>query len=236
MIAAPSLAPNLHAKVTTRDMPGASVGPYARFNLGTHVGDDPAAVAANRAALIEAARLPSPPRYLRQVHGTSVARFDATRGGEPEADAAVTATPGVVLAILTADCLPVLFAARDGSVIGAAHAGWRGLAAGVLERTLEAMAASDVVAYIGPAIGRAAYEVGEEVRRSMGADAGFAFESTRPGHHLCDLAAIAEWRLRAAGVRDVTQSRLCTNADARFYSHRRGDAGRFASLAWIERG
>src|SRR5690606_24862470 len=128
-------------------------------------GDDPAVVARNRAELAERAGLPSPPCWLRQVHGTRVLRLDAPSGDEPEADAAVTAAPGVVLTILTADCLPVAFAARDGSDVGVAHAGWRGLAAGVLERTVAAMRAApgDIVAWFGPAAGPGAYEVGEEV-------------------------------------------------------------------------
>ena len=153
----------VRALTTTRHGLGVSRPPFDAFNLGTRCGDDPAAVTENRRQLDAALRLPSPPRWLRQVHGIAVVPepgFD-----EPEADAAVTAEAGVVLAILTADCLPVVFAARDGREIAAAHAGWRGLANGVLETTLAAMRtpAREVIAWLGPAAGPQAYEIGEEV-------------------------------------------------------------------------
>lgn len=231
----------VHAAVTTRDGPGVSQPPFGRFNLGMRTGDDVNAVRSNRGALRQSLDLPSEPRWLRQVHGTVVAELGPLPGrDEPEADAAVSHVPGTVLAVLTADCLPVLFCARDGSAIGVAHAGWRGLAAGVLEETVEQMQqpAAGLIAWIGPCIGAASYEVGEEVRKAFVAhDAGAtaAFEATRPGHWLCDLAALARQRLQAAGVTRIHGGGFDTRADMRFYSYRREGAqsGRFASLIWL---
>jgi len=234
----------VHAAVTTRHGPGVSAPPFARFNLGLRNGDQPAAVATNRGALQEALGLPSAPRWLRQVHGTDVAELGPLPGDhEPVADAAVSHVPGTVLAILTADCLPVLFCADDGSEIAAAHAGWRGLAAGVLEATLAHMHAPRrrVMAWLGPCIGAASYEVGEEVRAAFvahDAAAAAGFAPTRPGHWHCDLAVLARQRLHAAGVARVSGGGFDTLADARFYSYRRDAAGsgRFASLVWLDTG
>jgi polyphenol oxidase len=222
---------------------GESLPPFDAFNLGARCGDDPAAVAHNRAALGWVGELPAPPHWLRQVHGTGVARIahpEPASAEEPVADAAVTDVAGVVLAILTADCLPVLFCAADGGEVGAAHAGWRGLAAGVLEHTVAAMhtPAAGLLAWLGPAAGPAAYEVGEEVRAAfvdIDAGAAAAFAPTRPGHFLCDLYALARRRLGALGVARVSGGQHCTIRDAaRFYSHRRdGRSGRMASLIWI---
>jgi YfiH family protein len=230
--------------------------PFDAFNLGNSRaadGDDPAAVAANRAALVKLAGLPSAPHWLRQVHGTGVVRFDQSlpvadsagerlrMGSEPEADAAVTGEPGVVLAILTADCLPVVFAARDGSEVGAAHAGWRGLAAGVLERTVAAMHTrpADLLAWLGPAAGPQAYEVGAEVYEAFAgsdASAARAFTVTRPGHWHVDLYALARQRLQATGMAagSISGGGLCTISDPRrFYSHRRdARTGRLATVIW----
>lgn len=232
---------------TLRHGAGASRAPFDRFNLGNRSspeGDDPAVVEANRRELAERLGLPSAPRWLRQVHGTGVLRFAHDEAGpEPEADAAVTSTPGVVLAILTADCLPVLFAARDGSEVAGAHAGWRGLAGGVLEATLAAMhtPASEVVAWLGPAAGPQQYEVGVEVYDAFVApdwSCGAAFSSTRPGHWRVDLYALARRRLELAGVAPtaIHGGGLCTIGDAgRFFSHRRDRrSGRMATLVWIE--
>jgi YfiH family protein len=230
--------------VTTRRLPGCSQPPFDAFNLGLRNGEAPATAAANRALLLRAFDLPSPPLWLRQVHGTSVVDADAlARGaalaGEPEADAAITRAPGCVLAVLTADCLPVLLCADDGSAVGAAHAGWRGLAAGVLERAIAAVGTEPgrLLAWLGPAIGPASYEVGEEVRAAFAAhDAGSiaAFVPTRPGHWQCDLYALARRRLAAAGVTQVAGGGFDTFADGRFYSHRRDAVtGRFATLIWL---
>ncbi|MDX3905300.1 MAG: peptidoglycan editing factor PgeF [Pigmentiphaga sp.] len=224
---------------------GVSSGRYASLNLGTHVGDAPEAVAENRARL--QALLPSSPFWLEQVHGTHVADADQPAAHQP-ADAAVTRTPGRVLAVMTADCLPVVIAAPAAGVLAVAHAGWRGLAAGVLENTVAAMAlppGAVLRAWVGPAIGKEAFEVGDEVRA--------AFASTCPpptGAFLpagtcdaaglpkwrADLPALAEQRLRTAGVEVVVHSGLCTVADNhRFYSYRKeGATGRFATLAWLE--
>jgi polyphenol oxidase len=232
---------NLGAAVSTRLGPGSSAPPYDRLNLGLRSGDDPAAVAANRAALSIALALPASPLWLRQVHGTDVADAADTvaQSEEPVADAAVARGPGRALAILTADCLPVLFASSDGGTIGAAHAGWRGLAAGVLENTVARMDVqpASVVAWLGPAIGGPSYEVGGEVRAAfVDSDAGAeeAFTPTRPGHWLCDLYTLARRKLASAGVTRVYGGGFDTFRDERLYSYRRdGSAsGRFASLVW----
>ena len=236
----------IRAAVTLRQGAGCSAAPFDRFNLGSRCGDDPAAVAANREELVRIAGLPSPPAWLRQVHGTGVIRVrqpPAPGEDEPEGDAAVTATPGVVLAILTADCLPVLLCDRDGSRVGAAHAGWRGLATGVLEATVAAMGAApgSLMAWLGPAAGPERYEIGTEVRDAFLvhdlASAG-AFTATRPGHWHVDLYTLARQRLLAAGLPPgaIHGGGLCTISDeARFFSHRRdGRGGRIATLAWID--
>ena len=231
----------VHATITTRLGPGISAPPFDRFNLGLRSGDSIGAVEANRGALQQALRLPSAPRWLRQVHGVNVAELGPLPSAdEPQADAAVSHIPGTVLSILTADCLPVLFCADDGSEIGAAHAGWRGLAGGVLEATLSQLQTPPprLLAWLGPCIGAASYEVGEEVRSAFvasDADAVGCFAATRAGHWLCDLATLARRRLQAAGVRRIHGGGLDTLADARFYSYRRDGArsGRFASLIWL---
>ncbi len=233
--------PQVHAAITTRMGPGISAPPFERFNLGLRSGDVVDAVQVNRGALQQALGLPSAPRWLRQVHGVNVAQLGPLPGvDEPQADAAVSHIPATVLAILTADCLPVLFCADDGREIGAAHAGWRGLAAGVLEATLTQLETppNRVLAWLGPCIGAASYEVGEEVRDAFVASAAGAadcFAPTRPGHWLVDLAALARRRLQAAGVQRIHGGSFDTLADSRFYSYRRDGArsGRFASLIWL---
>ena len=233
--------PRVRALVTTRQAKaGASDGPYARFNLGTHVGDDPTHVLGNRARL--RAALPQEPRWMNQVHGVAV--FDADRPNTdslPEADAAVTREPGTVLAIMTADCLPVLLCDRRAEVVAVAHAGWRGLAAGVIENALDSMrvSAANVVAWLGPAIGPDAYEVGTDVVEAfVRADEGAAesFRAKGGGKYLADLYGLARRRLSRAGVGSVTGGGFCTYREAdRFYSYRRdGRTGRMASLVWIE--
>lgn len=239
--------PGVHAFTTLRHGLGASQPPFDSFNLGNFTaadGDDPATVQRNRAQLIERAQLPSAPHWLKQVHGVDVVRCDAVTLGDeaPIADASVTSTPGVVLAILTADCLPVVFAADDGREVAAAHAGWRGLAAGVLEATVASMRtpADRIVAWLGPAAGPQAYEIGEEVYRAF-VDRDFevitAFAATRPGHWRVDLYALARLRLAQAGVRRVHGGGLCTISDPqRFFSHRRdARTGRLATLVWFGR-
>lgn len=232
----------VHAAITTREGPGVSQPPFGRFNLGLRSGEDEQIVRSNRTALRQSLALPAEPRWLRQVHGTTVAELGPLPSvDEPEADAAVSHLPGTVLAILTADCLPVLFCTDDGTGIGAAHAGWRGLAAGVLEETVEQMQrpAANLFAWLGPCIGASSYEVGEEVRKAFlrhDAAAASAFAPTRPGHWLCDLTTLARQRLQAAGVTCIYGGGFDTRTDERFYSYRREGArsGRFASLIWLD--
>ena len=182
--------------------------------------------------------LPGEPAWLKQVHGTTVVA--AGERERPEADAAFARVPARVCAVMAADCMPVLFADEAGSVVAAAHAGWRGLCAGILERTVEAMgvAPPSVHAWMGPAIGPRAYEVGDEVRDAYlkaDADAAAAFTATRPGHWLLDLYAVAKQRLSAAGVQHVHGGGFCTLTDeGRFFSYRRdGTMQRMAALIWI---
>jgi len=200
-------------------------------------------VAGNRERLRAVLKLPGEPCWLRQVHGTEVATLAAAPARIPEADGAVTGTPGVVLAVLTADCLPVLACSRDGRQVGVFHAGWRGLLAGILERGVAAMrvAPEEILIYLGPAIGPEHFEVGPEVRAAfLAADAGAA-EAFRRGsgdRWLANIYALARRRLRRAGVRAIFGGDLCTVADpARYFSYRRdGVTGRMASLIWKEGG
>ena len=232
-----ALPDGVHAAVTTR-LDGAGQGAFAAFNLADHVGDDPVAVATNRAHLIERLQLPAEPSWLEQVHGTTVVA--AEEGPGQTGDAVVARAPGAVCAVLTADCLPVLFSDTSGRVVAAAHAGWRGLAAGVLEETIAAMAVdpATIRAWLGPAIGPDAFAVGEEVRAAFIAHdpaAAEAFHVTAEGALHGDLWLLARQRLTAAGVATITGGGLCTVADPqRFYSHRRdnGVTGRMASLIW----
>lgn len=242
--------PGVQAFTTLRRGAGGSQPPFDSFNMGNRSsaeGDDPRQVQRNRDELQRLAGLPSAPHWLRQVHGTGVLRFDAppvAQGvdAEPVADAAVTAVPGVVLAILTADCLPAVFAARDGSEVAAAHAGWRGLADGMLEATLAAMRtpAAEVVAWLGPAAGPAHYEIGADVHDAFlahSAEAEAAFAATRPGHWRVDLYALARQRLQAAGMAAaaIHGGDQCTISDpSRWFSHRRDRrSGRMATLVWM---
>lgn len=248
-IGADWLAPSgVRALTTTRRLPGASLPPYDCCNLGTRSGDEPVIVERNRRQLIETLDLPSAPVWLKQVHATHVLSVErplmtpSDVESEPEADGAIARSGGIVLAVLSADCLPVAFSAADGSVIGVAHAGWRGLSAGVLERTIAAMAVESrqLLAWLGPAIGPDSYEVGEEVRSAfLDADAGVAtaFAPTRPGHWRCDLYALARHRLEQVGVSRVYGGGFDTFGDAeRFYSYRRDGvrSGRQAILIWRE--
>ena len=223
---------------------GQSAAPYASLNLGDHVGDEPDIVARNRAQLRTTLQLPSEPLWLQQVHGTIVCDADAMDGsavprvGGP-ADAAITRATGRVLAILVADCMPVLFASAEGDVLGAAHAGWRGLSAGVLEATVGAMRVdpAGIHAWLGPAIGTGHFEVGADVRAAFmahDARAEQAFIPNARGRWQCDLAMLARARLGALGVTRIAAARVCTFADpARCFSYRRdGRTGRMAALIW----
>jgi len=230
---------NVRALQTTRNG-GVSGAPWDSFNLGDHVGDDPAAVVANRAKL--ALRLPAEPCWLTQVHGTVA--VDAEKMPKIKtADASFARQPGHVCVVMTADCLPVLFCDRQGTVVAAAHAGWRGLLAGVLESTVAAMRvpSGDLLAWLGPAIGPRCFEVGDEVRRAfVAADsaASLAFMPGAPGKWLCDIYLLARQRLRALGLCSVSGGGACTVSESeRYFSYRRdGVTGRMASLIWLDNG
>jgi YfiH family protein len=230
-------APNVKAFVTTR-AGGSSAGAYAGLNLGLRTGDDPGAVEANRQRL--RAALPAEPRWLRQVHGCSVVEAE-TVADAPEADAAIARAPNTVCAVLVADCIPVLLADRAGTAVAVAHAGWRGLAGGVVARVVERMAAapSDLLAYLGPGIGPDAFEVGADVREAFLADdpgAARAFRPGAPGKWMADLFLLARERLRRCGVTHIYGGGLCTHSDPRrFYSYRRDrTTGRMAAVIWRE--
>lgn len=238
----------IQAFCTTR-LGGVSKPPFASLNLGLNAGDDSVAVLQNRSIL--RSNLPNEPVWLKQIHGIAVSTT-ATRGlqidGPFEADAAVTNIPNEVLAILTADCMPVLFASKSGDVIGAAHAGWRGLSGGVLEHTIQEMIAlspglspKEIVAWMGPAIGPTAFEVGVDVLQAFsGQDQSLlskAFKpiSERPGKYLASLYLLARERMRIAGIEQIAGGDFCTfNDPENFFSYRRDkETGRFASLIWI---
>ena len=228
--------------ITTREG-GCSPAPWQSFNLGDHVGDAPERVLANRASL--RMQLPAEPLWLQQVHGVRVLDAATCRpAGSPfEADAVLSRMPGQVCAIMTADCLPVLFADREGRVVAAAHAGWRGLCNGVLEATLGAMQVDPavVMAWFGPAIGPKHFEVGPEVRAAFVKQDKQAEEGFQPGkgdRWMADIFLLARQRLKSAGIdaASISGGGLCTVSDsARFFSYRRdGVTGRMASLIWLE--
>lgn len=226
---------NVKAFITTR-AGGSSIGPYAGLNLGLRTDDDPLVVEANRRRL--RAALPGEPKWLRQVHGCDVVDADAL-AGIPEADAAVARSANTVCAVLVADCIPVLLADRAGSAVAVAHAGWRGLARGVLERTMERLdrPPEELLAYLGPGIGPGAFEVGADVRDAFlagDARAEAAFRPRSPGKWMADLFLLARQRLARCGVTRIHGGDLCTHSDPRrFYSYRRdGATGRMAALIW----
>lgn len=229
---------SIRAGTTTRQG-GVSQPPYMGLNLAGYVGDQPEAVAENRRRLRQQLALPGEPRWLQQVHGVAVVEA-ATVVGTPAADASFTRLPNTVCAVMTADCLPLLLCNRQGSVVAATHAGWRGLLDGVIEETVVSMggAAADLLVWLGPAIGPAAFEVGDEVRDAFiarHADARQAFRPLAAGHWLADIYQLARQRLNKLGVTAVYGGDCCTYNDAeRFYSYRRdGVTGRMASLIWI---
>ena len=228
----------VQACVTTR-RGGVSQGAWQSMNLGAHVGDDSAAVSANRARLRQWLGLSDEPAWLNQVHSNRVVEVDSWP--EPaDADASISRRAGIACAVMTADCLPVLFCAADGSEVAAAHAGWRGLADGILEATLAGMHApnGEVMAWLGPAIGPAAFEVGDEVRAAFVAaspEAAAAFQASRPGHWRANIYELARIRLNKAGLTRIFGGGRCTYTEAdNFFSYRRdGVTGRMASLIWI---
>ncbi|WP_084282629.1 peptidoglycan editing factor PgeF [Deefgea rivuli] len=229
---------NVKSLQTTRHG-GVSAAPYASFNLGDHVGDAIDAVAANRQ------QLPSPAAWLKQTHSTIVVDAETSTTEDVsapiEADASVSRTVGAVSVVMTADCLPVLFCDQQGSVVAAAHAGWRGLCDGVLENTVAAMAvpADSIMAWLGPAIGPTAFEVGDDVReafmqRDVAAAAAFALQAD--GKWLADMYLLARQRLNRLGISQIYGGTECTfNDSERYFSYRRdGVTGRMASLIWLE--
>lgn len=231
------VAPSVRALMTTR-AGGVSSGAFESLNLGERAGDDPRNVARNRAIL--RACLPREPVWLRQVHGAVA--IDAARAlPDAEADGAVARTAGTVCSVLTADCLPVLLADRDGEAVGIAHAGWRGLARGIVGNVVRMMGVpvERIVAYIGPGIGSRSYEVGDDVHSAFvdadpGAERNFA--ALPNGRYLADLYGLARRRLEAAGVEEVYGGDFCTASEKRFFSYRRdGITGRMAALVWLER-
>jgi YfiH family protein len=233
--------PQVCALVTTRDG-GVSAGPFRSMNLADHVGDDPEAVATNRARLMAALHLSEHPLWMQQVHGASVVRADTSehRDRIPTADAAVAFGPARPCVVLTADCLPVLLCDRGGRTVAAAHAGWRGLAAGVLQATVAAMDVepANLLAWFGPAIGAEAFEVGSEVRErflAVNPACAAAFAANERGRWQADLYELARIALRSAGVHAIHGGDHCTHrqADA-FFSYRRdGRTGRMAALIWV---
>lgn len=230
---------NVRAFVTTRQG-GVSQGEHATLNLGTSSGDDPANVARNR--LVVARHLPSMPRWMAQVHGTAVADLDPLAEAEvPRADAAVAGSPNRVGVVLTADCMPLLLCDTGGRRVAIAHAGWRGMAAGVIESTVRALdvAPAGIVAWMGPTIGPTAFEVGAEVREAFVAadpQAAKAFAPHAPGKFMADLYALARQRLQRAGVTRVFGGGFCTYREAdRFFSYRREQrSGRMGAFIWME--
>lgn len=235
-------APAQVKALTTTRRGGVSAGPYASLNLAGHVGDEPANVAANRARLSMAAHLPAEPAWLDQVHGVRVIDAAAATPGV-QADGSYARMPGVVCAVLTADCLPVFLCDRDGTRVAMLHAGWRGLAAGIVEQGVAALALppARLLAYLGPAIGPRAFEVGPEVKATFVAQDGAAQAAFAPGvdgRYWADLYLLARQRLAGLGVDAVYGGDRCTHEDGgRFFSYRRdGRCGRMASMIWIEAG
>lgn len=226
---------NVHAATTLRSG-GVSAGVYARLNPATHVGDDHEHVQQNRVLIRRMLALPSEPVWLEQVHGNAVVQAEQVTG-LPAADASFSHAAGVVCTVLTADCLPVLFCTRDGQTIAAAHAGWRGLLAGVLSNTLAAMQASDVLVWLGPAIGARCFEVGAEVRAAFvqkNVQFATAFIAQDATHYLADIYQLARIELSTAGACDIYGGGFCTVTEQeRFFSYRRDkQTGRMATLIW----
>lgn len=226
--------PSVRAASTLRSG-GGSVGSYASLNLGGHVGDVPARVAENRRRLQTELALPAEPVWLNQIHGSEVVKADSPH--TKTADAAWTNQRGVVCAVLTADCLPILLCDRQGTCVAAVHAGWRGLVGGVVEATVAALGRTDLLAWLGPAIGPEAFEVGEEVRQAFIERLGDCDDAFFPanGRWRADLYALARQVLKRTGITAVYGSEFCTYSDpTRFFSYRRdGQTGRMASLIWL---
>jgi hypothetical protein len=233
---------NAPAKVkaisTTRNG-GISLPPYDGLNLGMHVGDEPDVVQTNRDLLVRDQKLPAKPVWLEQTHSTVVKKVSEPTDEVIAADGTVTTESAVVCCVMTADCLPVLLTDSEGSQVAAVHAGWRGLANGIVENAVSQFD-KPVMAWLGPAIGADVFEVGQDVFDAFNrhdATAKWAFRDKGNGKYLADMFLLATQRLKAAGVKDITVSGLCTYSEPqRFYSYRRqGVTGRQASLIWIEK-
>mgnify|MGYP000459916980 CR=1 FL=1 len=230
---------NVRAVCSTRHG-GVSSGPYASLNLGGHVGDDEAAVAENRQRFVKLSGMSAAPLWLEQVHGTVLATLPPTSQGTPVADACTSTERGVVCAVMTADCLPVLLCDQAGSRVAAVHAGWRGLCAGVIETAVAGFARSTpLMAYLGPAISQQAFEVGAEVREAFmahSADAAVAFREGDDGRYYADLYHLARQRLMQSGVSQIYGGQYCTyRQNELFFSYRRdGQTGRMASAIWLD--
>lgn len=232
-------APATVSACCTTRIGGVSAVPYDSLNLALHVGDDAARVSANRERLREQLGLPAEPCWINQTHGIRAVTLE--QDSERDADAAITRRAGMVAVVMTADCLPILICNRSGTEVAAVHAGWRGLQAGVIQSTLDAMKSSgeELMAWIGPGISRPCFEVGDEVRAAFSdtvADARKHFSPHGPGHWLCDLGGLAEQVLNQRGVNLVFRDPHCSYRDADlFYSYRRdATTGRMAALIWID--
>lgn len=232
---------NIHAFTTTRHG-GVSLAPFDSFNLGDHVGDEKSAVKTNRTLLAEKFNLPHAPLFLTQTHSTRVIKLPYT-GNNLEADAVYTNQPNQVCAVMTADCLPVIFTTQQGNEVAAAHAGWRGLCDGVLEETVKCFQATpeDIIAWLGPAIGPTAFQVGMDVIEQFMAfdpiaEQAFQPDSTQEGKYLGNLYQIAKQRLNKLGITNISGGDHCTfNEKETFFSYRReGVTGRMASVIWFE--
>lgn len=228
--------------VTTLIHGGVSKGTFSEYNLAAHVGDDVAAVTANRAKLVEDLQLPSEPLWLEQVHSNKViyVKGPVVHDFTPQADASISASPGVVCVVMTADCLPVFFCDTAGSEVAVAHAGWRGLHAGIISNTVKTMqtAAESIQVSLGPAIGAENFEVGEDVFQAFVEKNHWnksAFVATKKNHYLCDIYQLARIELQSLGIDKIAGGELCSYRDRdQFYSFRRQPTtGRMASLVWL---
>lgn len=238
----PQKPSNVHALTTLR-AGGVSEGGFSEYNLATHVGDELSAVKKNREKLVKDLQLPAEPVWLDQVHSNTVIRLDAFSGqaAPKRADASVSSERNVVCAVLTADCLPVFFSNEAGTEVAVAHAGWRGLHAGILSNTVESMrsAANQILVSLGPAIGPTSFEVGEEVFSAFidkDVNNKQAFKNNREGHYFCDIYQLAHLELAAAGIIHIAGGGYCTYRESqRFYSYRKqSQTGRMASLIWFD--
>tara|TARA_R110002050_G_scaffold9504_1_gene32898 strand:- start:40096 stop:40839 length:744 start_codon:yes stop_codon:yes gene_type:complete len=232
-------APKTIKALSTTRQGGFSLPPYDGFNLGTHVGDNPNTVIKNRDYLIDIAQLPESPRWLNQIHGTRVINSHDWQFNI-DADAIVSEEKDQLCTIMTADCLPLLLCNKQGTAVAAIHAGWRGLAAGIIEKTIAELrcAPQDILVWLGPAIGPNQFEVGHDVYQTFthySAEARQAFQQTDATHYLADIYFLARQRLSALGIHAVFGGDLCTASDQHhFFSYRRDDiTGRMASMIWI---